>query len=537
MAIAENMKESDFLLSDFYLFINWNCGLQFRQIISHLNFPLYCNIDEKRAEERVRFVMANAPFRFRHPSGCLQEDFETRKINSVTGLERLASQTQLDALFRRRRREELERLIEEQRRVQLEIQEEIALSSHYESLDYEIVENELYRTQEKEPGHQRRLFRQSVNRWVVCFFIGLFTALVAAMVDILIHYSNTVKFQLIIKHLSKNCENAGQNGKCFLKVEAAWICYNCMLVAVSAFLVLYISPVAAGSGIPQVKCFLNGIQIPGVVRLKTLIAKAFGVACTVGGGLSAGKEGPMIHSGSIIAAGISQGRCMSFPVDFHIFEEFRSDREKRDFVSAGAAAGVAAAFGAPIGGVLFSLEEGASFWNQNLTWRMFFAAMISSFTLNLSLSIFNGVGGFLSWNGLANFGVFTNINYNVWEIPIFLLIGVLGGLTGALFNCINLKLSKFRKRYLANNFSKFFECILVASFSACVGFTTLRLVDDCQPMGINPKLTAVNRLWCPEGQYSAVANLLFQSPEQSVKSLFHSPVRKCLLLYLFICII
>lgn len=98
------------------------------------------------------------------------------------------------------------------------------------------------------------------------------------------------------------------------------------------------------------------------------------------------------------------------------------------------------------GGVLFSLEEGCSFWNQNLTWLSFTASVVSSFTLNFVLSYYSGFGGTLNYPGLLNFGSFPDLEYEIKELPIFLFLGMLGGLTGAAWNQLNYTMARYRRR-------------------------------------------------------------------------------------------
>lgn len=108
----------------------------------------------------------------------------------------------------------------------------------------------------------------------------------------------------------------------FLLIQTAFACMASIFV--------WIEPVAAGSGIPEVKCFLNGVDLPRVGDPLTLVCKVLGVICSVSAGLPVGKEGPMVHSGAVVAATISSTRT-------------RNDRERRDFVACGTAAGVCTA--------------------------------------------------------------------------------------------------------------------------------------------------------------------------------------------------
>ena len=379
------------------------------------------------------------------------------------------------------------------------------ISQQYESLDYFTNFNSLLLDEIRQRGY-RYVMRKDIQRWLIMFSVGILTALVACSIDISIEILAKLKYSQL-RQWTDHCVE--EEHDCLYIPYLLWVALNVVPVCLGSFLVAYIEPVAGGSGIPQVKCYLNGVKVPRVVRIKTLLCKAVGVTLSVLGGLAVGKEGPMIHSGAVIAAGISQGKSTSLNIDTKTLPFFRQDREKRDFVSGGAAAGVAAAFGAPVGGVLFSLEEGASFWNQSLTWRIFFGSMTSFFTLNMVLSVFKGIPGQLSNGGLLNFGQFDNARYEVWELPLFVAIGVVGGVLGALFNHINYKLTVFRMRYINSVWKKMAEAMVVAATTATAGFLMIYLISDCKPFGNDPTDNPI-QMYCNDGEYHVIGAIWFQ---------------------------
>jgi len=257
-----------------------------------------------------------------------------------------------------------------------------------------------------------------------------------------------VAIQFVLKHVTEqrfeHQQRMYDDGHGLLLRFGAWLIGSMVLAAIAGFLVCYIEPLAAGSGIPEIKCILNGIDLPNVLLLRTLACKAFGIVCSVAAGLPCGKEGPMIHSGAICGAQMT--RVHAGP----IVQPYKINHEARDFVAAGAAAGVAAAFGSPIGGVLFAVEEGATHMNPRILVRTFVCAAVAALTVRFFAGPMEGMvkWGMLGTEVPVEFGRFDNRPYQIWELFIFGIFGILGGLAGALFNSLNTKLSKWRMRWI-----------------------------------------------------------------------------------------
>jgi chloride channel protein, CIC family len=167
------------------------------------------------------------------------------------------------------------------------------------------------------------------------------------------------------------------------------------------------APEASGSGIPHLEAVLHRFRKLEWERV--LPVKFFGGIIAIGSGLALGREGPTVQMGGAIGDAIS--RLLKV-----------SERERLTLISAGAGAGLAAAFNAPLAGLIFVLEEVRRDFQPIMFGAAFVAAVIADIIARI---------------GSGQFPVFSVPSYQVpplTSLPIFALLGIIAGLFGVLFN-------------------------------------------------------------------------------------------------------
>ncbi|MBE0669598.1 MAG: H(+)/Cl(-) exchange transporter ClcA [Anaerolineales bacterium] len=175
----------------------------------------------------------------------------------------------------------------------------------------------------------------------------------------------------------------------------------------SVMLMRRFAPETSGSGIPHLEAVLHRLRTLNWKRV--LPVKFVAGALAIGGGLALGREGPTVQMGGAVGDAIS--KWLQVP-----------PRERRTLIAAGAGAGLAAAFNAPLSGVIFVLEEIQRDFHPFVFGAAFLAAAIADIVSRL-----------LS----GAFPVFTIPDYPTpptASLPIFALLGIFAGLLGVAFN-------------------------------------------------------------------------------------------------------
>jgi chloride channel protein, CIC family len=176
-----------------------------------------------------------------------------------------------------------------------------------------------------------------------------------------------------------------------------------------------IAPEAAGSGVPEVEGALEGLR--EVRWRRVLPVKFVGGVLGLSSGLVAGREGPTIHMGAAIGAFLA--------------ERLRLDRmDLHTLLAAGAAAGLAAAFNAPLAAVLFVIEETRKQFRY--TFRSYVAVIAASAASAFGMELVGGIAPPLRLDTEA---------VPLLLLPAFMLLGAALGVLGVLFNrCLVLAL-------------------------------------------------------------------------------------------------
>ena len=299
----------------------------------------------------------------------------------------------------------------------------------------------------------RHTFARLGEDWVFLAILGMLMALVSFAMDYTIALCNNARLWLV-QDLVANI---------YLQL-LAWVCLPTVLILFSTGFVHVVAPQAIGSGIPEMKVILRGVVLKEYLTFKTLIAKVVGLTATLGSGMPLGKEGPFVHIASIVAALLTK-LVTSFQ------GIYANESRKSEMLAAACAVGVACCFGAPIGGVLFSIEVTSVYFAVRNYWRGFFAAVIGAIVFRL-LSIWFQDEETIVAVFKTTFPI--EFPYDPQELMIFALIGVFCGVGGAMYVFIHRKYvlwmrsNKQLTKFLQKN--RFIYPLLISSFISALSF-------------------------------------------------------------------
>ena len=230
-----------------------------------------------------------------------------------------------------------------------------------------------------------------------------------------------------------------------------YILYSVLFAFCASVLVQNFASYAKHSGIPEIKTVLGGFIIRRFMGGWTLIVKSLGLCLAVASGLWLGKEGPLVHVACCCA-----NLLMKLSPNLN-----DNEARKREVLSAAAAAGISVAFGSPIGGVLFSLEQLSYYFPDKTMWQSFVCAMVAAVTLQAFNPFRTGK--------LVLYQVTYSSGWHGFEMVPFAILGIIGGLYGGVFIKLNMKIAKWRKtsRWAG---TPILEVLAVALLTAVVNF-------------------------------------------------------------------
>ena len=186
------------------------------------------------------------------------------------------------------------------------------------------------------------------------------------------------------------------------------------LYILSFFIIAYLlklivarEPMCTGSGIPQIKGILQGDM--SMRWFSVLWSKIIGGVLAIGAGMSLGREGPSVQIGACVGQGLSQ-------------TSRRTGFESRILMTAGAGAGLAAAFNAPLAGVIFGLEE----MQKTISPALLLTGITASITAATVTEVVFGMSPVFSM------GYLLPLPLNLFDVLV--AAGIVIGLLGRLFN-------------------------------------------------------------------------------------------------------